>query len=88
MAVASSLSTSGISPRRIKYVYADLAAAQTDAILVAAPGTLKSIRVVAAFINNVDAGVGTVTFKSKSGGAGTVFRFDPVTREVRTDHAF
>jgi hypothetical protein len=71
MAVASSLQTSGISPRRVQNIYADLAAGLTDQILIASPGGAKSLRVVAAFINNVDAGVGTITFKSKGGGAGT-----------------
>lgn len=70
MAVASSLQTSGISPRRVKNVIADIAAAQTDAVLVAGQPN-KSVRVIAAFINNVDVGVGTITFKSKGAGVGT-----------------
>jgi hypothetical protein len=70
MAVASSLSSNNFAVRRLTNVFADIAAAQTDSVLVTAvPG--HTIRVVAAFINAVDAGVGTVTFKSKPGGAGS-----------------
>ena len=70
MAVGTSLVTRSITARRTANVFADIAAAQTDAVLVAAVPN-KSIRVVAAFINAVDAGVGTITFTSKGGGAGT-----------------
>lgn len=66
MATARSMSS-----RAGKYTAWDnVAAAATDSVLVAASSTNK-IRVLALFVNGVDAGVCTFTFNSKGAGAGT-----------------
>lgn len=71
MATASSLQTSGISARRINNAWDNIAAAQTDSILVAAKAG-KSIRIIAVFANGRDAGgASTFTFNSKPAGAGS-----------------
>lgn len=65
MATASSLTGGGR-----KNAYDNVAASQTDSILVAAV-TGRKIRVLAVVINQGDTTPSSVTFNSKSGGAGT-----------------
>lgn len=66
MATASSLANSG----GYDNAYDAIAASATDSALVAAVAT-KKVRVVAFLINQGDTTPSTVTFNSKSGGAGT-----------------
>ena len=54
----------------VKNAWLDVAAAQTDAVLVAAePG--RKIVVIGVFANGKDAGASLLTFNSKGAGAGT-----------------
>lgn len=70
--MATSLNSSGAAGGdRTANAYLDVAAASTDAALVAAQ-TGKSIRVLAVFANGRDAGgASTFQFNSKPAGAGT-----------------
>lgn len=69
--MAQSLTTRGRPSSGAVYnAWLNVAAAQTDASLVAAVANRK-IRVLGVFVNAKDAGAVTITFNSKPAGAGT-----------------
>lgn len=68
--MAQSLSAVAHDGNPVYNAWLDVAAAQTDAVLVAAVA-LRRIRVIGFIVSATDAGAVTYTFNSKPGGAGT-----------------